>query len=73
MISVKGLAVTALLVGGTSLAVAQGGDVYSTGSTKHHNQPMVTAPARHDTKHHFPMYLSAKSHKGSKLGPHTVN
>jgi hypothetical protein len=63
MISVKGLAVIALLDGGTSLAFAQG--VYSTGSTKHHSEPMVTAPARHDTKHHFPMYLSAKSHKGS--------
>ena len=69
MTSVKGLAIIALLVGGTSLTMAQGGDVYSPGSAKHHNQPMVTAPARHDTKHHFPMYLSAKSHKGSKMSP----
>jgi len=68
MTSVKSLAIIALLVGGNSLAVAQG-DLYSTGSTKHRNQPMVTAPPRHDTKHHFPMYLSAKSHKGSKMAP----
>jgi hypothetical protein len=68
--SVKGVVAIVLLVSGTSLAVAQGGDAYSTGSTKHHNRPMVTAPARHDTKHHFPMYLSAKRPQRLKDASH---
>ena len=74
MTSVKALAIIALLVGGTSLALAQNGP--ATG-----NEPPVAggaagnpildaqsgAPARHATRHHRSMYMSAKSHKGSKL------
>jgi hypothetical protein len=67
----KGLAiVTALLIGGASLAVAQNGP--ATGS-----QPPVAggaagnaaAPTHHATKHHKNMYMSAKHHKSSKLTP----
>ena len=75
MTSVKALAIIALLAGGTSLALAQSGP--PTG-----NEPPVAGgaagnpildaqgsgvPARHATRHHRSMYMSAKSHKGSKL------
>ena len=75
MTSVKTLAIVALLAGGTSLALAQNG--LPTG-----NEPPVAggangnpildaqesgAPARQATRHHRNMYMSARSHKGSKL------
>jgi hypothetical protein len=75
MTSVKALAIIALLVGGTSLALAQNGP--ATG-----NEPPVAggaagnpildaqgsgAPARHATRHHRSIYMSARSHKGSKM------
>ena len=73
----KGLViVAALLLGGTSLAMAQNGP--ATG-----NEPPVAGgaagnpildaqgsatPSRHyGTRHHRRMYMSARSHKGSKL------
>jgi len=76
----KGLAiVAALLVGGASLAMAQSGPATGgyppvAGGTA--GNPAVpgpnlqaTTPSRHATKHHKKMYMSAKSHKGSKLTP----
>jgi hypothetical protein len=75
MTSVKALAIIALLAGGTSLALAQNGP--ATG-----NEPPVAggaagnpildaqgsgAPTRHAARHHRSMYMSARSHKGSKL------
>ena len=75
MTSVKTLAIVALLAGGTSLALAQNG--LPTG-----NEPSVAggangnpildaqgsgAPTRHAARHHRSMYMSARSHKGSKL------
>jgi hypothetical protein len=80
MTSVKGLAIIALLVGGASVAVAGGlmqlvpnsaQDVYVTGDpgVATPGKRSISAPARHDTKHHFPMYLSVKSHKSSKMAP----
>jgi hypothetical protein len=75
MIGVKALAIVVLLVGGTSLALAQNGP--ATG-----NEPPVAggaagnpildaqgsgAPARHATRHHRSIYMSARSHKGSKM------
>jgi hypothetical protein len=71
MTTVKVLAIAALLVGGTSLALAQNGP--PTGS-----QPPAApgpnlqagTPSHHATKHHHKkMYMSAKSHKGSKIKP----
>jgi hypothetical protein len=81
MTLIKGLAIVALLVGGTSLALAQNGP--ATG-----NEPPVAggaagnpildaqgsgAPARQAARHHRNIYLSARSthHKGSKLTPTT--
>jgi hypothetical protein len=75
MIGVKGLTIIALLVGGSSLAMAQNGQ--PTG-----NEPPVAggangnpildrqesgAPARYATRHHRRIYMSERSHKGSKL------
>jgi hypothetical protein len=75
MTSVKALAIVTLLVGGTSLALAQNGP--ATG-----NEPPVAggaagnpildaqgsrAPSRYATRHHRNIYLSARSHKGSKM------
>jgi hypothetical protein len=77
----KGLAiVAALLVGGASLAMAQGGPptgAYPPVAGGAAGNPAVlgpnlqtTTPARHATKHHKKMYMSAKSHhKASKLTP----
>jgi hypothetical protein len=75
MTSVKAFAIVALLVGGTSLALAQNG--LPTG-----NEPPVAggangnpildrqesgAPARQATRLHRSIYMSARSHKGSKM------
>lgn len=66
MTTVKVLAIAALLVGGTSLALAQNGP--ATGG-----QPGPTlqagTPSHHVTKHHKKMYMSTKSHKHSKINP----
>jgi hypothetical protein len=80
MTSVKALAVIALLVGGTSLAVAQGPPTggYPPVAGGAAGNPAVPpapsvygattrTPSHHATRHHRSMYMSAKSHKGSKL------
>jgi hypothetical protein len=71
MTTVKVLAIAALLVGGTSLALAQNGP--PTGSQLPAAPgPNLQAgtPSHHATKHHHKkMYMSAKSHKGSKIKP----
>lgn len=75
MTSVKGLAIVALLVGGTSLAVAQGPPtggyppVAGGAAASPIPGPNAKAPSRHVIKHHKKMYMSAKSHKASKLTP----
>jgi hypothetical protein len=76
----KGLAiVAALLVGGASLAMAQSGPAtggYPPVAGGAAGNPAIPGPnlqaktpSRHATKHHKKMYMSAKSHKGSKLTP----
>ena len=76
----KGLAiVAALLVGAASVAVAQNGPAtggqppVAGGAAGNPAAPgpnlQATTPSRHATKHHKKMYMSAKSHKGSKLTP----
>ena len=90
MNTVKNLAIVALLVGGTSLAMAQnpaqnpphpgvvpGAPAQSAAPTAAPGAPAqaaATAPSRtrivhHTTRHPKNMYMSAKSHKGSKLTP----
>ena len=71
--------VAALLVGGASLAMAQSGPAtggYPPVAGGAAGNPAVPGPnlqaktpSRHATKHHKKMYMSAKSHKGSKLTP----
>jgi hypothetical protein len=80
MTSVKGLAIIALLVGGTSLAVAQGpptGGYPPVAGGAAGNPAVPPAPSvygaattrsHHGTRHHR-IYMSAKSHKGSKMTP----
>jgi hypothetical protein len=80
MTTVKVLAIAALLVGGTSLALAQNGPATG-GQPAVAGRPPAAPPAapgpnlqagtpsHHATKHHKKMYLSAKSHKGSKITP----
>jgi hypothetical protein len=79
MTSVKALAIVALLAGGTSLAVAQSGPATggeppvaggAAGNPAVPPAPSVygtTTPSHHATRHHRSMYMSARSHKGSKL------
>jgi hypothetical protein len=75
-IKMKSLAiVAALLVGGTSLAMAQNGPP-GPGVNPAPNFGQSAAPPTgaasgitHRTTHHKKMYMSAKSHKGSKLTP----
>jgi len=80
MTTVKGLAIVALLVGGTSLAVAQGQPTgayppVAGGAGGNPAAPPIPnvygattpTPSHHATTHHKKMYMSAKSHKGSKL------
>jgi hypothetical protein len=82
MTSVKGLAIIALLVGGTSLAVAQGPPTggYPPVAGGAAGNPAVPpapsvygatnpTPSHHATRHHKRIYMSAKSHKGSKMTP----
>jgi hypothetical protein len=76
MTTVKVLALAALLVGGTSLALAQngpatGGQPAVAGRPPAAPGPNLQAgtPSHHATKHHKKMYMSAKSHKGSKINP----
>ena len=79
MNTVKNLAIVALLVGGTSLAMAQnpaqnpphpgvvpGAPAQSAAQTA---APSKTRIVHHTTRHPKSMYMSAKSHKGSKLTP----
>lgn len=82
-VKMKGLAiVAALLVGGASLAVAQGpptGGYPPVAGGAAGNPAVPPAPSvygattptssRHAIKHHKKMYMSAKSHKASKLTP----
>jgi hypothetical protein len=96
MTSVKALAIIALLVGGTSLAAAQGqptgshppvaggaagnpatnpvtpgppgpGVIPGGPAPAAAAQPSRTRIVHHTTRHPKKMYMSAKSHKGSKL------
>jgi hypothetical protein len=81
MTSVKALAIIALLVGGTSLAMAQSGPATggeppvaggAAGNPAVPNAPSAygtttATPSHHATRHHRSMYMSARSHKGSKL------
>lgn len=80
MTSLKTLTiVTALLIGGTSLAMAQSGPAtggYPPVAGGAAGNPAVPGPnlktgtrSHHATKHHKKMYMSGKSHKGSKLTP----
>jgi hypothetical protein len=80
MTTVKGLVIAALLVGGTSLALAQNGPATG-GQPAVAGRPPAAPPAapgpnlqagtpsHHAMKHHKKMYMSAKSHKGSKITP----
>jgi hypothetical protein len=80
----KGLAiVAALLVGGTSLAMAQSGPAtggqppVAGGAAGNPAAPGIPSvygattptPSHHATRHHKRIYMSAKSHKGSKMTP----
>jgi hypothetical protein len=78
MTIVKSLAIVALLVGGTSLAMAQNGPPGPGVNPAPNFGQSAAAPtgpgsktriAHGTTKHHKKMYMSAKSthHKGSKL------
>lgn len=76
MTSVKGLAIVALLVGGTSLAVAQGPPtggyppVAGGAAASPIPGPTIsgaTTRSHYATKKHKKMYMSAKSHKAAKL------
>jgi hypothetical protein len=68
MTAMKGLALAAaLIVGTSSVAMAQ-----AQGSSGPHGQPATDNPSsprtvrRHDTKHHFPrMFMSAPGEKGT--------
>ena len=79
MTSVKGLAIIALLVGSASLAMAQnpaqnpphpgvqpGAPAQSAAPTA---APSNTRTVHQTTKHPKKMYMSTRSHKGSKLTP----
>jgi hypothetical protein len=74
MTSVKGFAIIALLVGGTSLAMAQGQPTgnYPPVAGGANGNPILDrqesgAPAGYATRHHRRIYMSERSHKGSKL------
>ena len=98
MTTVKGLAIIALLVGGTSLALAQGPPtggyppVSGGAGGNPATNPVTSGPpgpgvipgapapkagtlatrtriAHQPTKHHNKMYMSTRSHKGSKMAP----
>jgi hypothetical protein len=81
MTTVKSLAIVALLVGGTSLAMAQSGPPtggqppVAGGAAGNPAAPgpnlQAATPSRHATKHHKKMYMSAKSttHKHKQLKP----
>ena len=76
MTTVKVLAIAALLVSGTSLALAQngpatGGQPLIAGRPSAAPGPNLQAgtPSHHAAKHHKKMYMSAKTHKGSKIKP----
>jgi len=98
MTTIKGLAIVALLIGGTSLALAQGpptggyppvsggaggnpatnpvtpgppgpGVIPGTPASQAATSPTRTRIAHQPTKHHNKMYMSARSHKGSKMTP----
>jgi hypothetical protein len=74
MTTVKSLAIIALLVGGTSLAMAQSGaatggqpPVAGGAAASGQNTKPIT-PSQHATKHHKKMYMSAKNtHKNNKM------
>jgi hypothetical protein len=73
MTTLKGLAIIAVLVGGTSLAVAQNGP--PTGGQPHVGAGAPPGPpgpgVTHATKHHFPRYLMSATgnrHKPPALG-----
>jgi hypothetical protein len=80
MTTVKVLAIAALLVGGTSLALAQNGPATG-GQPAIAGRPPAAPPAapgptlqagkpsHHAMKHHKKMYMSTKSHKHSKISP----
>ncbi|HEV2623963.1 MAG TPA: hypothetical protein VGV62_02405 [Xanthobacteraceae bacterium] len=76
MTTVKVLAIAALLVSGTSLALAQngpatGGQPLIAGRPPAAPGPNLQAgtPSHHAAKHHKKMYMSAKTHKSSKIKP----
>jgi hypothetical protein len=80
MTTVKVLAIAALLVGGTSLALAQNGPATGGQPAVAGRPPAATpaapgpnlqavTPSHHAAKHHKKMYMSAKSHKASKMTP----
>jgi hypothetical protein len=87
MTTMKTLAIVALLLGGTSLVMAQGAPPPPGVIPHDAPRPQATAPspnlqsaapttrattgtrvAQHPTKHKK-MYMSARSHKGSKMTP----
>jgi hypothetical protein len=74
MTSVKGLAIIALLVGGTSLAMAQGQPTgnYPPVAGGANGNPILDrqesgAPARYATRHHKKLYMSAKTPLAASL------
>jgi hypothetical protein len=76
MTTVKGLAIVALLVGGTSLAIAQNGPAtggqppVAGGAAGNPAAPgpnlQTGARAHHGTRHHRNMYMQGNVHHGSK-------
>jgi hypothetical protein len=77
MTAVKSFAIIALLVGGTSLAVAQGGPAtggYPPVAGGAAGNPAVPGPnlqtgtrAHQGTRHHRRMYMQANRHHGTKV------
>jgi hypothetical protein len=76
MTTVKGLAIVALLVGGTSLAIAQGPPTggYPPVAGGAAGNPAVPGPnlqtgtrPHHATRHHRRMYMQGDVHRGTKV------
>jgi len=86
MTIVKGLAIVALLVGCTSLAVAQGPPTggyppVAGGAAGNPAAPPIpnvygattTTPSRHATRHHRNLYMQGNTHHGAKMTGSTMS
>jgi hypothetical protein len=73
MSTVKSLALIALLVGGTSLAIAQNGPAtggqppVAGGAAASGQNTRTMTPSHHAMKHHKNMHMAAKSHQHKKM------